>query len=598
MEESNGGNSMANGSTDQNGTNLNKRSGESESADQPARKRRFGERFGAPVLPFAPPVPPMMAPNAAILASLEASIAAQIASTTAALGLTTAPLPAPAPAPKKAKDFSLRLDEQGRQIDAEGRVVQERMSLPAATLKANLQKQKEKEKKNNPYLAHRLGELAPEEQSAVDKAAAARPKRTGFSFVEQGTFIRQAEHMRDREMMREHRRVLRGLPPPSSAPTATAVAAAQDAKEKGQSAQPEKTADVVQFPAARDTSRPVPVVEWWDEPYLGGEKTIEKGATTEELYGGAKLEICKTYKYIQHPKPSTGTVDKDAAAAMPVYLTKPERKRVRRQARAEREREKQDKLALGLIPQPPPKMKLTNFMKILGEQAVADPSKVEMMVQQQVQSRRLNHEMRNQARKLTPEERREKRKAKLAADVGKEIRAAVFRVSDFSHPKRRFKVDVNAQQLNLTGTVIMCTAPMHGSTSAQADAPTAADGTPLPTGVVVGRGVNMVVVEGGPKALRRFIKLMTKRIKWSGEDYDAGGDSDDSDSDDEGIEGGTSGSKPPAGCQLVWQGVIPQRAFSNFRFQECRTVDYAKKAMESKGCVHYWDMVSALSGEA
>ena len=44
-------------------------------------------------------------------------------------------------------------------------------------------------------------------------------------------------------------------------------------------------------------------------------------------------------------------------------------------------------------------------MKLLGEQAVADPSKVERMVQQQVQARRLNHEMRNQAAKLTPDER-------------------------------------------------------------------------------------------------------------------------------------------------------------------------------------------------
>jgi hypothetical protein len=48
--------------------------------------------------------------------------------------------------------------------------------------------------------------------------------------------------------------------------------------------------------------------------------------------------------------------------------------------------------------------------------------------------------MRNQARKLTPEERREKKKAKLAADMSKEIVTAVFRVDDMSHPKRRFKV--------------------------------------------------------------------------------------------------------------------------------------------------------------
>lgn len=36
--------------------------------------------------------------------------------------------------------------------------------------------------------------------------------------------------------------------------------------------------------------------------------------------------------------------------------------------RAEREQEKRDKIALGLMPPPPPKMNLGNFMKILGDE--------------------------------------------------------------------------------------------------------------------------------------------------------------------------------------------------------------------------------------
>lgn len=38
-------------------------------------------------------------------------------------------------------------------------------------------------------------------------------------------------------------------------------------------------------------------------------------------------------------------------------------------------------------------------------------------------------------------------------------------------------------------------------------------------------GMNMVVVEGGPKAVRAYAKLMTRRIRWGEEDY-GGGDSD------------------------------------------------------------------------
>lgn len=38
-------------------------------------------------------------------------------------------------------------------------------------------------------------------------------------------------------------------------------------------------------------------------------------------------------------------------------------------------------------------------------------------------------------------------------------------------------------------------------------------------------GLNMVLVEGGPKAVRAYVKLMTLRIRWGEEEY-GGGDSD------------------------------------------------------------------------
>jgi U4/U6 small nuclear ribonucleoprotein PRP3 len=136
-----------------------------------------------------------------------------------------------------------------------------------------------------------------------------------------------------------------------------------------------------------------------------------------------------------------------------MYLTKKERKKLRKAARAEREREKRDKLLLGLVPasELEPKFKLSNFMKILGNQAIADPSKIEMKVIEQMQKRILNHQMRNLARALTPAQRAEKKKRKLQEDVSKGVTVAIFLVNDFACLKYRFKVDVNAQQLFLTG---------------------------------------------------------------------------------------------------------------------------------------------------
>ncbi len=89
--------------------------------------------------------------------------------------------------------------------------------------------------------------------------------------------------------------------------------------------------------------------------------------------------------------------------------------------------------------------------QVLGDQAIADPSKVEMRVMQQMQQRVLNHEMRNQAAKLTPQERKEKKTRKLNEDTSRSVHAAVFRVKDFSNLKHRFKIDVNAQQHFLSG---------------------------------------------------------------------------------------------------------------------------------------------------
>lgn len=207
----------------------------------------------------------------------------------------------------------------------------------------------------------------------------------------------------------------------------------------------------------------MPVLEWWDEAFLPKERRdlrkISKAATSEiDDVQLLAAQNARTYKLVQHPvpvRPIGG--DKGAALALPMYMTKEERKKLRRTTRKQRELEKRDKMMMGLIPAPEPKFKLSNFMKVLGDQAVADPSKVEMKVLQQMQQRVLNHEMRNQAAKLTPQQRKEKRLRKLQEDTSRAVHVAVFRVKDFSNLKYRFKVDVNAQQRFLSGVGTYCT---------------------------------------------------------------------------------------------------------------------------------------------
>ncbi|CAN0400701.1 unnamed protein product, partial [Hapterophycus canaliculatus] len=59
--------------------------------------------------------------------------------------------------------------------------------------------------------------------------------------------------------------------------------------------------------------------------------------------------------------------------------------------------------------------------QVLGDQAVVDPSKVESLVMGQVHRRKAEHEARNQAAKLTPQERRDKKKRKMVEDTSKEL---------------------------------------------------------------------------------------------------------------------------------------------------------------------------------
>merc|ERR1719461_1202856 len=101
--------------------------------------------------------------------------------------------------------------------------------------------------------------------------------------------------------------------------------------------------------------------------------------------------------------------------------------------------------------------------------------------------RKMQHELHNESRKLTKKERSEKRKKKLQEDTSRQVHVALFRVADLSDGKKRYKVDIHASQYNLTGRALRLK-----------DEP-----------------INLVVVEGGPRGIDRYTKLMLRRIRWA-----------------------------------------------------------------------------------
>ncbi|TDH64975.1 hypothetical protein CCR75_008055 [Bremia lactucae] len=463
----------------------------------------------------------------------------------------------------------LLLDERGREIDAAGNVVAAKsMVAPVTTLKANqsgFRSGANLSKKKNPYLFHRIVDVK-DKVEAVDPRLKVTKRETRarntFNFVAQGTYVKQAEQVRARDAKKMMAGFTSGRNPRGY--QKEAIAPIDEAAEPILADGITSNVEIDSVDVPPKLQMPTPDVEWWDVEYLPKEKrdmvdkfgflkvkVLKEGRVASISYADMKLKYCGTAHVVEHPARLNLIVKQNSMpVGVPLMLTAAERKKIRRQNRADREKEKQDKIALGLLPPPEPKVKLSNMMRVLSEQAVADPSAIERKVREQIAQREKNHEMRNLARKLTPEERREKRLRKIKEDAAKDIYVALFKVPDLSNPQHRFKIDVNAHQFHLTGGVLMCK----------------------------DSNINMVVAEGGKKAIRQYTKLLMRRIDWNGAH------------ETEVIE--DEGSiEPDNGCLLVWQGIVARKAFNNFRFQECRTSVTARKVMEAKNVVHYWDLV-------
>jgi len=74
-----------------------------------------------------------------------------------------------------------------------------------------------------------------------------------------------------------------------------------------------------------------------------------------------------------------------------------------------------------------PKVKMSNLMRVLGTEAVQDPTKIEAHVRKQMAERLANHAKANAERKLTPEQRKEKVLRKLKEDTSAGVHVAVYR---------------------------------------------------------------------------------------------------------------------------------------------------------------------------
>jgi len=283
-------------------------------------------------------------------------------------------------------------------------------------------------------------------------------------------------------------------------------------------------------------------VEWWDSLLLDEKESDGKeiGITYD-----SPIKEGSVTKLIEHPTQLRCPTDPMEPTLVPVFLTKKEMKKLRRQNRRETWKEKQEKIRLGLEPPPAPKVRISNLMRVLGVEAVQDPTKMEQHVRKEMAKRLKSHVDANASRKLTPEQRKEKKAQKMEEDVTLGVHVSVYRIDDLTNQSKKFKVDTNAKQLTLTGCLLLY------------------------------RDCNLVVVEGGPKQQKKYKRLMLNRIKWD----------EDNVKDKEGIRNK---------CVLVWEGTVKERAFSELKFKLVQTEEQAREFLKKYGVENYWDL--ALSG--
>jgi U4/U6 small nuclear ribonucleoprotein PRP3 len=223
-----------------------------------------------------------------------------------------------------------------------------------------------------------------------------------------------------------------------------------------------------------------PELEWWDEGLIDGKDYSNIPQSLKITTPDSIVTL-----YIQHPVAIEPPQDKLAPAPKPMYLTPKEQQKLRRQRRMMELKEKQAKIRLGLEPAPPPKVKKSNLMRVLGEEAVKDPTAVEARVNREIAARFDKHMQANEERKLSKEEKHEKLAANQAKDAAKGIHVAVFKIGNLANGQHRYKININATQNGLSGVCIM-----HPK-------------------------FNIVIVEGGEHSVNNYKKLMLRRIDWS-----------------------------------------------------------------------------------
>lgn len=398
------------------------------------------------------------------------------------------------------------------------------------------QKQKDEPKKHNPYLADDQQDNLQNEpfyDPALQKQRDRKSRQLLFN--QKGKFMAQAEALRQQERIEQMAKEMQ-----------------EQARKKAIEEATEKSFLV---PAP-------PEIEWWDEGLV-------TGGNYDNLEAADKINMDVITRYVQHPVLLSAPQDANVPAPKAMYLTKQEQKKVRRQRRMADHKEEQAKIRLGLKPPPPPKVKKSNLMRVLGNEAVKDPTAVEARVNREIAQRAADHDVANTERQLTREQRLEKLAAQQETDATLGIKILVFKIDNLSYGKHRFQINKNAEQQALTGITVF-----HPK-------------------------MNLVIVEGGIHSVNAYKKLMLNRVKWTENAMPQSVREGNQEANAAWLnafdEDGKLKDNTMNRCQLVFEGDERQRSFKRWiPYKACETDGEAKDVLSRYKMENMWTLAQSM----
>lgn len=308
-----------------------------------------------------------------------------------------------------------------------------------------------------------------------------------------------------------------------------------------------------------------PDIEWWDEGVLK-DKTYDCIDDPEKVLIDTDDSIITLY--VQHPPLLKAPQDQRLVEIKPLYLTTKEQAKARRMRRAADLKEKQAKIRLGLEPPPPPKVKRGNMMRVMGEQAIADPTAVEMLVEQQIAQRQHDHEEANAERKLDKEQRHAKLEKNQEKDAQKGLYLCVFKVNTLAYGKHRYQIDMNAKQHALTGLTLF------------------------------NPDLNLIIVEGGLHSIEKYKKLLLQRIKWSENAEPTEIQLEKTAKDPQWMKSldanGNLKDLSHNKCTLLFEGEVKNRAFRKWGSKMCETAGEAREILSRSKLDSLWALAKSV----